>query len=51
MAASGTLVIRFIGDLKEFELPLAPEGTDFQQRVWHQLQGIAFGATASYGAG
>ncbi|GCD91956.1 methylated-DNA--[protein]-cysteine S-methyltransferase [Nocardioides sp. LS1] len=39
----------FDRDLKEFELPLAPEGTDFQQRVWTQLQGIAFGATASYG--
>ncbi|GAB3769502.1 methylated-DNA-[protein]-cysteine S-methyltransferase [Nocardioides ginsengisegetis] len=39
----------FDRDLKEFELPLAPEGTDFQQRVWSQLQGIAFGETASYG--
>jgi len=39
----------FDRDLKDFELPLAPEGTDFQQRVWEQLRGIAFGETASYG--
>jgi methylated-DNA-[protein]-cysteine S-methyltransferase len=39
----------FDHDLKEFDLPLAPEGTDFQQRVWEQLQGIGFGETASYG--
>ncbi len=39
----------FSRDLKEFDLPLAPEGTDFQQRVWAQLRGIGFGETASYG--
>ncbi|MGD9960835.1 methylated-DNA--[protein]-cysteine S-methyltransferase [Nocardioides sp.] len=39
----------FARDLKEFDLPLAPEGTDFQKRVWDQLQGIGFGETASYG--
>ncbi len=36
-------------DLKEFDLPLAPAGTEFQQRVWAQLRGIGFGETASYG--
>jgi methylated-DNA-[protein]-cysteine S-methyltransferase len=39
----------FNRDLKEFDLPLGPEGTDFQQRVWEQLRGIGFGETASYG--
>ena len=39
----------FDRDLKEFDLPLAPVGSDFQQRVWHQLQGIGYGETASYG--
>ena len=39
----------FARDLKEFELPLAPVGTAFQQRVWHQLQLIGYGHTASYG--
>ena len=36
-------------DLKEFDLPLAPEGTPFQQRVWEQLRTSGFGESASYG--
>ncbi|MGA9748567.1 MAG: methylated-DNA--[protein]-cysteine S-methyltransferase [Nocardioides sp.] len=43
------LAAYFLRDLKEFDLPLRPEGTDFQQRVWTQLQKISFGETASYG--
>ncbi len=39
----------FDRDLKEFDLPLAPVGTDFQQRVWDQLLGVGWGETASYG--
>ena len=39
----------FARDLKEFDLPLAPQGTDFQQRVWEQLRLIGYGETASYG--
>jgi methylated-DNA-[protein]-cysteine S-methyltransferase len=39
----------FDRDLKEFDLPLAPEGSDFQLRVWEQLRGIPWGETASYG--
>ena len=39
----------FERDLKEFDLPLAPVGSDFQQRVWEQLQLIGYGETASYG--
>lgn len=35
--------------LTEFDLPLAPIGTEFQQRVWEQLEKIAYGETASYG--
>ncbi len=31
-----------------FDLPLAPEGTAFQQRVWQALREIPAGATASY---
>ena len=33
---------------REFDLPLAPEGTPFQQRVWTQLQCIPWGETRSY---
>ncbi|MDO9498083.1 MAG: methylated-DNA--[protein]-cysteine S-methyltransferase [Nocardioides sp.] len=43
------LTAYFARDLKEFDLPLAPAGTDFQKRVWEQLVGIAYGQTASYG--
>jgi len=39
----------FTGELQDFDLPLAPRGTQFQQQVWHQLVGIGWGETASYG--
>jgi methylated-DNA-[protein]-cysteine S-methyltransferase len=32
-----------------FELPLAFEGTPFQQRVWQGLREIPYGVTTSYG--
>ncbi len=32
-----------------FDLPLLPQGTLFQQRLWHELQGIASGDVATYG--
>ena len=39
----------FARDLKEFDLPIDPVGTTFQQRVWEQLRLIGYGETASYG--
>ena len=39
----------FARDLKEFDLPLAPVGTEWQRRVWDQLLLIDYGETASYG--
>jgi methylated-DNA-[protein]-cysteine S-methyltransferase len=39
----------FARDLKEFDLPLAPVGSAFQQAVWEQLRLIEYGETASYG--
>lgn len=39
----------FAGDRKEFDLPLRPGGTAFQQLVWAQLSLIGWGETASYG--
>jgi len=38
----------FEGKRQEFSLTLSPEGTDFQKRVWKQLQAIPFGKTTSY---
>ena len=32
------LAAYFARDLKEFDLPLAPQGSAFQQRVWEQLR-------------
>lgn len=37
------------GERRHFDLPLTPEGTDFQTRVWRSLQDIPFGETRSYG--
>lgn len=39
----------FAGELQEFDLPLAPEGTAFQQLVWRELLNIPYGETRSYG--
>jgi len=38
----------FEGIRTSFDLKLAPEGTEFQKRVWKQLQEIPFGKTISY---
>lgn len=39
----------FAGKLESFDLPLAPEGTPFQQKVWKELCQIPYGETISYG--
>jgi methylated-DNA-[protein]-cysteine S-methyltransferase len=38
----------FRGELKEFDVPLAMEGTEFQLRVWNKLREIPYGETISY---
>ena len=48
-SAVDQLAAYFARDLKEFDLPLAPRGSAFQQRVWEQLRAIGYGETASYG--
>lgn len=37
------------GERREFDLPLAPHGTAFQQRVWRALREIPYGETRCYG--
>ena len=39
----------FKGKRKTFDIPLVPEGTEFQKLVWLQLLKIPFGETISYG--
>ncbi|MFR8275605.1 MAG: methylated-DNA--[protein]-cysteine S-methyltransferase [Desulfovibrio fairfieldensis] len=36
------------GRLRDFDLPLAPQGTPFQQKVWAALTAIPYGETRSY---
>lgn len=39
----------FSGEPELFDLPLCPEGTPFQQRVWQRLQRIPPGRVLTYG--
>ena len=39
----------FKGERKVFDLPLAPKGTAFQQKVWKALLDIPYGETVTYG--
>jgi methylated-DNA-[protein]-cysteine S-methyltransferase len=39
----------FAGTRRDFELELAPQGTDFQRRVWNELTLIPYGETTTYG--
>lgn len=38
----------FNGIRKQFQLKLNPEGTEFQKKVWKQLEQIPYGKTLSY---
>ena len=39
----------FRGEVREFDFPLAPAGTDFQRAVWSEMQKIPYGETLTYG--
>lgn len=39
----------FAGELHEFDVRLAAEGTPFQQKVWDALLSIPYGETRTYG--
>ncbi|HEX4493600.1 MAG TPA: methylated-DNA--[protein]-cysteine S-methyltransferase [Acidimicrobiia bacterium] len=39
----------FAGTRREFDVPLAPQGTPFQLAVWDALRTIPYGETTSYG--
>lgn len=46
--AFGQLKEYFVKKRQDFSLPLAPEGTVFQKKVWQALLDIPYGKTASY---
>ncbi len=48
-AAREQLGAYFAGKLNDFDLPLAPNGTEFQQSVWERLLSIPYGQRSSYG--
>ncbi|WP_189950948.1 methylated-DNA--[protein]-cysteine S-methyltransferase [Streptomyces alanosinicus] len=48
-AAADQLAAYFAAELKEFQLPLSPHGTEFRQRVWAALDEVPYGATVTYG--
>jgi methylated-DNA-[protein]-cysteine S-methyltransferase len=39
----------FAGKRHDFDLPLAPEGSTFERRVWRLMEAIPYGETRSYG--
>ncbi|WP_454829746.1 methylated-DNA--[protein]-cysteine S-methyltransferase [Pseudoxanthomonas wuyuanensis] len=47
-AARTQLQEYFAGERQDFDLPLAPQGTEFQRQVWHMLASIPYGQTISY---
>ena len=48
LEAEAQLHAYFAGELRRFELPLAPRGTSFQLSVWEALLEIPYGSTATY---
>jgi len=47
--AARQLTEYFCGQRSKFDLPLAPQGTAFQQAVWRQMLAVPFGRLISYG--
>lgn len=47
--AARQLQAYFAGKLARFDLPLAPEGNDFQKQAWAAIACIPYGETRSYG--
>ena len=37
------------GTRRDFELPLAPVGSEFHRQVWAAIRRVAYGATSTYG--
>lgn len=39
----------FRGESRSLDLPISPEGTDFQKQVWQLLLAVPYGETRTYG--
>ena len=48
LEAADQLGAYFAGELREFDLPLAPHGTPWQLDVWAAVSRIPYGRTATY---
>lgn len=48
-ACAAQIAAYFAGTLREFDVPLAARGTEFQRRVWDALRAIPYGETRTYG--
>jgi methylated-DNA-[protein]-cysteine S-methyltransferase len=48
--ARSELTEYFAGERRTFDVPLALVGTEWERRVWSELQRIPYGETRSYGA-
>ncbi len=47
--AADQLAEYFAGARRDFDLPLDPQGTAFQQHVWRRMAEIPYGKTMTYG--
>lgn len=47
--AADQLAAYFAGRRRAFDLPLAPSGTAFQQKVWRRMAKIPYGQIITYG--
>jgi methylated-DNA-[protein]-cysteine S-methyltransferase len=46
--AADQLRAYFAGELRRFDLPLSPHGTEFQRRVWAAVAAVPYGSTTTY---
>jgi methylated-DNA-[protein]-cysteine S-methyltransferase len=49
VAATAQLREYFAGERTDFDLPLAPAGSEFQRRVWDELCRVGYGVVTDYG--
>ena len=47
--AARELAENFHGERRQFDTPLAPEGTPFQRMIWRAISTVEFGRTITYG--